>query len=83
MGAPALPPGHCWLPLVRMAIAEDVRAGDVTSELVLSPDARGRAVIEARQELVACGLEVAAAVRLQSGAVESDDTSRPHGQNGQ
>ncbi len=45
-----------------MAIAEDVRAGDVTSQLVLSAEARGRAVVESRQSLVVCGLEVAAAV---------------------
>jgi len=56
------PPPPTWLPLVRLALAEDLRSGDVTTRLVVPPAARGRARIEARAPLVVCGLDVAAAV---------------------
>jgi nicotinate-nucleotide pyrophosphorylase (carboxylating) len=47
---------------VDLAIAEDVGTGDVTSEVTVSRDAVGDAVLEARQSLVVCGLDLAAAV---------------------
>jgi len=56
---PALPPHASWSDLVARALAEDIGTGDLTSNLVLSADATGRACIEARHELVVCGLEVA------------------------
>ena len=59
---PPVPPEHTWMPLVGLALAEDVRSGDVTTRLVIPPDALGRAVVEARGALVVCGLDVAAAV---------------------
>jgi nicotinate-nucleotide pyrophosphorylase (carboxylating) len=58
-GPAELPPAHTWLPLVDRAIDEDVGPGDVSSALVIEASRRGRAVIEARQPLVVCGLEVA------------------------
>src|SRR5215468_234125 len=62
-GAPAtLPPPHAWRPLLRLAIEEDLGPGDATSALVIEAGRRGRARIEARQDLVVCGLEVAEAV---------------------
>ncbi|MDH3213547.1 MAG: carboxylating nicotinate-nucleotide diphosphorylase [Myxococcales bacterium] len=61
-GLPALPPERTWRPLLALALAEDVGPGDVTTPLVVPPDCTGSAVIEARQSLVACGLEIAEAV---------------------
>jgi len=62
-GAPAtLPPPHTWRPLLRLAIEEDLGAGDATTPLVVEPGRRGEARIEARQALVVCGLPVAEAV---------------------
>jgi nicotinate-nucleotide pyrophosphorylase (carboxylating) len=49
--------------LVRRALAEDLAGyGDITSQWTVPPDLPGRAVITARQELVVCGLPLAAAV---------------------
>jgi nicotinate-nucleotide pyrophosphorylase (carboxylating) len=45
-----------------LALEEDLGPGDVTTPLVVEPDRRGAAVIEAREPLVACGLTVAEAV---------------------
>ncbi|MBW2235058.1 MAG: carboxylating nicotinate-nucleotide diphosphorylase [Deltaproteobacteria bacterium] len=58
---PPLPPAHTWAPLLEAALAEDLRSGDVTSELVIDASATGSGRIEARQPLVVCGLELAAA----------------------
>ena len=57
-----LPPAPAWLPLVKRALDEDLGPGDATTPLVIEAGRRGRGVIEARQRLVVCGLEVAAAV---------------------
>ncbi|MGH0035246.1 MAG: carboxylating nicotinate-nucleotide diphosphorylase [Myxococcota bacterium] len=59
---PCLPPRGRWLPLVDLALEEDIGPGDVTSRVSLEPETRGRARIEARAELVACGLPIAAEV---------------------
>ncbi len=56
------PPRPAFLPLVRLALAEDLRGGDLTSELLLPTERPGRAVIEAREPLVVCGLPVVACV---------------------
>src|SRR5262244_392046 len=62
-GAPAtLPPPHAWRALLRLAIEEDLGPGDATSALVVEAGRPGRARIEARQDLVVCGLAVAEAV---------------------
>lgn len=57
-----LPPEPSWLPLVKRALAEDLGPGDVTSEAVIPAGAKDEAVIEARSDLVVCGLPVARAV---------------------
>src|SRR5258706_15329551 len=57
-----LPAPRTWRALVERALDEDLGPGDVTSGLVIPPDAVAPGVIEARQELVVCGLEVARAV---------------------
>lgn len=59
---PSLPAEATWLPLVDRALAEDLGPGDVTSQAVLSADDKGSAVIEAREDLVVCGLPQAEAV---------------------
>lgn len=64
-GPAELPPAHTWLPLVDRALDEDVGPGDVTSALVIDASRHGAAVIEARQPLVVCGLDVAKAVFLR------------------
>jgi nicotinate-nucleotide pyrophosphorylase (carboxylating) len=52
-----------WLEtLVRLALAEDVGAGDATTLATVAPDARGRARVVAKQTLVAAGVEAALAV---------------------
>ena len=51
------------LRLVRLALAEDLAGyGDITSELTVPADLRGRAVITARTDMVVCGLELARVV---------------------
>jgi nicotinate-nucleotide pyrophosphorylase (carboxylating) len=59
---PALPPRPTWGPLVERALAEDVGAGDVTSNAVIAADAHGEAAVVAREALVVCGLPIAEAV---------------------
>ena len=62
---PALPPERTWFPLVELAVGEDIGAGDATTPLVVEAGRQGSAIIEARQPLVVCGLEVAAEVFAQ------------------
>ncbi|MCB9722885.1 MAG: carboxylating nicotinate-nucleotide diphosphorylase [Spirochaetaceae bacterium] len=58
----SLPARERWQPLLDLALAEDVGAGDLTSDLTIEPGRTGRARIEAREELVVCGLAIARAV---------------------
>ena len=48
--------------LIDLALEEDAGLGDVTSRAIFSPTHRSRAIIDAKQDLVVCGLEVAARV---------------------
>ncbi len=57
-----LPPIHSWHALLDAALAADLGPGDVTTRIVVAPDAIGHGVLEARQDLVVCGLAVAEAV---------------------
>jgi nicotinate-nucleotide pyrophosphorylase (carboxylating) len=57
-----MPPEETWLPLLELALGEDIGPGDVTSRLVIAPAQDADAILEARQTLVVCGVEVAAAV---------------------
>jgi nicotinate-nucleotide pyrophosphorylase (carboxylating) len=50
------------LHLIDLALEEDAGLGDVTSRAIFPAKHRSRAVIEARQDLIVCGLELAAAV---------------------
>jgi nicotinate-nucleotide pyrophosphorylase (carboxylating) len=65
MSVTPFPPVATWQALVELALSEDVGSGDVSSRLVIAADARGRARIEARQELVVCGLPLLAEVFRQ------------------
>lgn len=55
---PAPPPLERWSTLLDLALEEDVGPGDLTSALVVDADREGRARIEARADLVVCGLPV-------------------------
>ncbi len=68
---PALPPSLLWEPLLRGALAEDLgRAGDLTSQAVLEPDAGACGRIVARAAGVVAGLPLVEEVfRLLDGRV--------------
>ena len=63
--APALTAAE--LALVRMAIAEDLPAGDATSEAIVPAEQRARAEIVAREPAVVAGLAAAIAVFAEMG----------------
>lgn len=48
--------------LIDLALEEDAGLGDVTSRAIFPAAHRGRAIIDAKQDLVICGLEIAARV---------------------
>jgi nicotinate-nucleotide pyrophosphorylase (carboxylating) len=76
---PTMPPADSWLPLVELALAEDIGPGDATTRAVIEPGREGGAVIEARQPLVVCGLAVAAEVFEQ---IDPDLSFHPIAQDG-
>jgi nicotinate-nucleotide pyrophosphorylase (carboxylating) len=45
--------------LIDLALAEDIATGDITTEALIAPDARGRAIIIAKETLIVAGLAVA------------------------
>jgi len=47
------------LPLIRMAVEEDLGQGDMTSELLFKEDVIGKSNIISREEIVVCGTDVA------------------------
>ena len=85
MVPPALPPERSWRPLLELALAEDLGPGDTTTPLVVESGRRGSAVIEARQDLVVCGLPIAVAVftaldaSLRCTALASEGSQRRNG----
>jgi nicotinate-nucleotide pyrophosphorylase (carboxylating) len=78
---PAVPPERTWLPLVELAVSEDIGPGDATTPLIVELGRSGLAIIEAREPLVVCGLEIASAVfrkidpRIQLRPTRSDGES--------
>ena len=48
--------------LIDLALEEDAGLGDITSRAIFPPKYRSRAVIDAKQDLVLCGVEIAARV---------------------
>lgn len=61
--------------MVRKALQEDLGGGDITTETLIPPGARGEAVIRAKEKLVLAGLEVAREVfvSLDEGVSFSSD----------
>ena len=55
------------LELVRLALAEDLGRGDITSELLVPPATTGRAVVVAREELRVCGVGITRSLVQQAG----------------
>ena len=53
------------LPLIRMAVEEDLGQGDMTSELFFSNDTAARANIISREEIVVCGMRIGAEILRQ------------------
>ena len=53
------------LPLIRMAVEEDLGQGDMTSELFFSNDTVAKANIISREEIVVCGMRIAAEILRQ------------------
>jgi len=49
-------------PLIQMAIAEDLGPGDITSELLFEEDTTAKASIISREEIVVCGMDIAAEI---------------------
>ncbi len=46
------------MPLIKLAIDEDLGDGDVTSELLLENKTKAKAYIVSREEIVVCGMEI-------------------------
>ena len=57
-----LPPRGTFRPLVERALEEDVGPGDITTQLTIPLALCGQAQIEAREDIVVCGVPVAAEV---------------------
>ncbi|MDP9363020.1 MAG: carboxylating nicotinate-nucleotide diphosphorylase [Chloroflexota bacterium] len=55
-------PGLAWLPIVDLALAEDLGTGDVTTRATIAPDVQATGTIVAKAAGVVSGLPVAAAV---------------------
>ena len=51
--------------LIDLALDEDIATGDITTDALIAPDARGRAVIIAKETLIVAGLAVARRVFLR------------------
>ena len=62
MQGPPLPPARTWRRLLELAVEEDVGPGDLTTRAVVEPNRQTKAIIEPRAPLVACGIDIAAAV---------------------
>ena len=52
-------------PIIKMAIAEDLGAGDITSELLFKDDTIAKSKIISREEIVVCGMDVAREILRQ------------------
>jgi nicotinate-nucleotide pyrophosphorylase (carboxylating) len=61
-GAPELPVTGAVREIIRMALAEDIGRGDLTTEITVAADAWARAEIVQKQEGALCGIPVAALV---------------------
>jgi nicotinate-nucleotide pyrophosphorylase (carboxylating) len=57
---PVHPPASSWRDLLQRALAEDIGAGDLTTQLTLPAGLEIEAILVARAPLVVCGLQLAA-----------------------
>lgn len=57
--------------LIRLALAEDIGAGDITTEACVPADARGCGVFLARQDLVVAGVEILPEIYEALGGVDA------------
>jgi nicotinate-nucleotide pyrophosphorylase (carboxylating) len=44
--------------IISRALAEDIGHGDITTQITVDPDAEGKAVIVAKEDMVLCGIDV-------------------------
>ena len=73
------PPREAIAPVVALALAEDIGAGDLTSQSVVPAQARFRAALTAREPLTLAGLPVVHEVYRQLGDPEALDDAIPEG----
>jgi nicotinate-nucleotide pyrophosphorylase (carboxylating) len=79
------PPPSSWRELLRRALAEDIGAGDLTSDLTLPAELEVEAVLVARSDLVVCGLRLAASAfaevepRIRFAAAQEEGASASPG----
>ncbi len=73
------PPREAIAPVVALALAEDIGAGDLTSQSVVPAYARFRAALTAREPLTLAGLPVVHEVYRQLGDPEAVDDATPEG----
>ena len=66
--------------IVRLALAEDIGSGDVTTEACVSPGQRARGIFLARQPLVLAGTAMLAEVYRQMGGVSSLELLKSDGE---
>ena len=67
-------------PLIEMAVAEDLGAGDVTSELLFTAQDQTRMHIVTREEITVCGMDVAREILVRYDERLSLDVLRGDGQ---
>lgn len=48
--------------IIELALLEDLSLGDITSDIIFTPDNRAKAAIRAKEDLVLCGMDVAKTV---------------------
>ena len=48
--------------IIELALLEDLRLGDITSDTIFTPENRAKAAIRAKEDLVLCGMDVAETV---------------------
>jgi len=82
-GNPGLLPSPAFLPgvsrLVTLALEEDIGPGDITTDAIIDPQAKGKALIRAKEPLVLAGLDVARGVFLRLDPEVCFSAHRPDG----
>ncbi len=71
-------PAYASGELIRLALAEDIGRGDITTQATISQKAQGKGVIRAKEPLVLCGVDLIGAIyhlidpAVRAAAVRSD-----------